>query len=95
MAVLVIFRAEGASKDLLTRYDRTLGDAVASAPVRPEAHYCVATETGIMIVDVWGSRAELAQSITENDEFQGKWQTAGWPEETVEVFEIHNAGWPG
>ena len=94
MAVLVVFRADGDPADLLARYDRTLGDAVATAPGRPEAHFCASTETGIMIVDVWKSRDELRQSITDNDEFQGKWREAGWPEETVEVFEVHNSGWP-
>ena len=40
MAVLVIFRAKGNSQDLLARYDATLADAIATAPSRPEAHFC-------------------------------------------------------
>jgi hypothetical protein len=26
--------------------------------------------------------------------FQRKSQDAGWPEETVEMFEVHSSGWP-
>jgi hypothetical protein len=94
VAVLVIFRAHGDSKDLLDRYDRTLAGATALALARPEAHYCVPTETGIMIVDVWKSRSDLQRAITQNVDFQAKWSAAGWPEETVEVFDLHNSGWP-
>jgi hypothetical protein len=46
MAVLVIFRAKGNSQDLLARYDATLGDAIATAPARPEAHFCALLATG-------------------------------------------------
>jgi hypothetical protein len=59
VAVLVVFRTEGDPEELLARYDQTLVDAVSTAPARPEAHYCVATESGMMIVDVWASRADL------------------------------------
>ena len=94
MAVLVVFRTEGDPEKLLARYDETLADAISMAPARPEAHYCVATESGMMIVDVWASRADLQRAIIENEDFQAKWRAAGWPEETVEVFELHNSGWP-
>jgi hypothetical protein len=47
-----------------------------------------------MIVDVWNSRAELQQAVIDNEAFQAKWDEAGWPEETVEIFEVHNSGWP-
>jgi len=36
MAVLVIFRAKGNSQDLLARYDATLADAIATAPLVPK-----------------------------------------------------------
>lgn len=94
MAVLVIFRAQGDTDDLLGRYDRTLADATAGAPIRPEAHYCVRTESGIMIVDVWDSLSDVKCAVTENEDFQANWSAAGWPEETVEVFELHSSGWP-
>ena len=94
MAVLVVFRTEGDPEELLARYDQTIVDAVSTAPVRPEAHYCVATESGMMIVDVWASRADLQRAVIENEDFQAKWRAAGWPEETVEVFELHNSEWP-
>jgi hypothetical protein len=94
MAVLVIFRATGTSEDLLSRYDATLADATAMAPVRPEAHFCVPTNDGIMIVDVWSSRADVRRAIIDNDDFQRKWDEAGWPDETIEMFEVYNAGWP-
>jgi hypothetical protein len=93
VAVLGVFRAEGDPEMLLARYDQTL-DAISPAPARPEAHYCVATESGIMLVDVWSSLAELQGAIIENEDFQAKWRAAGWPEETVEVLELHNSGWP-
>ena len=94
MSVLVIFRAKGNSQDLLARYDATLADAIATAPARPEAHFCAPTGDGIMIVDVWSSRAEVQRAIIDNQDFQRKWQEAGWPEETVEMFEVHSSGWP-
>jgi hypothetical protein len=47
-----------------------------------------------MIVDVWNSRAELQPAVIGNEAFQAKWDAAGWPEETVEIFEVHNSGWP-
>lgn len=94
MAVLVIFRASGDPADLLLRYERTLAGATALASARPEAHFCVPTESGIMIVDVWNSRAELQQAVIGNEAFQAKWDEAGWPEEAVEIFEVHNSGWP-
>jgi hypothetical protein len=47
-----------------------------------------------MIVDVWSSRADLQRAILENEDFQAKWRAVEWPEETVEVFELHNSGWP-
>lgn len=78
----------------MARYDETLADAISMAPDRPEAHYCVATESGMMIVDVWASRADLQRAILENEDFQAKWRAVEWPEETVEVFELHNSGWP-
>jgi biotin carboxylase len=56
----------------LARYDETLADAISMAPDRPEAHYCVATESGMMIVDVWASRADLQRAILENEDFQAK-----------------------
>jgi hypothetical protein len=90
----VVFRAEGDPEMLLARYDQTLADAILLAPARPEPHYCVATESGIMLVDVWSSRAKLQRAIIENEDFQAKWRAAEWPEETVEVFELHNSGWP-
>ena len=94
MAVLVIFRAKGNSQDLLARYDATLADAIATAQARPEAHFCAPTGDGIMILDVWSSRAEVQRAIIDNEDFQRKWQDAGWPEETVEMFEVHSTGWP-
>jgi hypothetical protein len=36
----------------------------------------------------------LSRAIFENEDFQAKWRAAGWPEETFEVFELHNSGWP-
>jgi hypothetical protein len=94
MAVLVIFRAKGNSQDLLARYDATLADAIATAPARPEAHFCASTGDGIMIVDVWSSRAEVQRAIIDNQDFQRKSKDAGWPDETVEMFEVHSTGWP-
>ena len=94
MAVLVIFRAKGNSQDLLARYDATLADAIATAPARPEAHFCASTGDGIMIVDLWSSRAEVQRAIIDNQDFQRKWKDAGWPDETVEMFEVHSTGWP-
>jgi hypothetical protein len=32
-----------------------------------------------MIVDVWSSRAEVQRAIINNEDFQRKWQDAGWP----------------
>jgi hypothetical protein len=90
--VLVIFRSQGDPGDLLALYDRTVADATALSPVRPEAHYCVPTDSGIMIVDVWAS--DLQRAITETQDFQAKWSAAGFPAETVEVFELHSSGWP-
>jgi hypothetical protein len=66
MAVLVIFRSQGDSAELLALYDRTLAEATALAPARPEAHYCAPTESGIMIVDVWKSRSEVQRAIIDN-----------------------------
>ena len=94
MSVLVIFRANGNPEDLLARYDATPADATATAPARPEAHFCVPTESGIMIVDAWKSRAEVRRAIIDNEDFQRKWYEAGWPQETVEVFDVHRTGWP-
>ena len=95
MAVMVIFRAKGDRRDLLARYDATLADAIATAPSRSEAHFCAPTEDGIIIVDIWSSRDEVQRAVIDNEDFQRKWDEAGWPEETVEMFEVHNAGWPG
>lgn len=94
MAVLAILRSQGDPTDLLALYDRTLADATALSPVRPEAHYCVATDSGIMIVDIWADRSDLQRAVTENEDFKAKWDAAGWPGETVEVFELHSSGWP-
>jgi hypothetical protein len=94
MAVLAMFRAEGDPKDLLQRYDATLARATAQAPVRPEAHYCVPTDTGILIVDVWASREDLRKGVTENRALLAVWEEAGWPDETVEIYDIHREGWP-
>ena len=58
------------------------------------AYFCVATESGIMLVDGVGLTCGVAASGTENEDFLAKWRAAGWQEETVEVFEIHNSGWP-
>jgi hypothetical protein len=94
MAVLAIFRTEGDPKDLLQRYDATLTRATAQAPVRPEAHFCVPTATGVLIVDVWGSREDLRRGVTENSALLAVWREAGWPDETVEVYDIHGRDWP-
>jgi len=47
-----------------------------------------------MLVDGVGLTCGVAASGTENEDFLAKWRAAGWQEETVEVFEIHNSGWP-
>ena len=94
MPVLAILRAEGDPDDLLVMYDKTLPAATAHAPVRPDIHVCARTDSGIVIVDVWASREDALRGVVENDEFQARWDAAGWPEETVEVYEIHNQGWP-
>jgi hypothetical protein len=94
MPVLAIFKAEGDPDDLLARYDRTLSAASAGSPVRPEVHVCARTDSGIVIVDVWASREDLLRGVVDNDEFQARWSDAGWPEEVVDVYEIHNQGWP-
>jgi hypothetical protein len=94
MAVLVIFRTEGDPKDLLQRYDATLPNASAQAPVGPEAHFCGPTATGMLIVDVWGSREDVRRGVTENSAFQAVWQEAGWPDETVEIYDVHGRDWP-
>ena len=94
MAVLAMFRAEGDPKDLLQRYDATLARATAQAPVRPEAHFCVPTATGILIIDVFASREDLRRGVTENTALLAVWKEAGWPEETVEIYDIHREGWP-
>jgi hypothetical protein len=94
LAVLVIFRTEGDPMDLLRRYDATVVRATAQAPARPEAHFCAPTATGIMIVDVWRSREDLRRGVTENSAFQGVWREAGWPNESVEVYDIHGRDWP-
>jgi hypothetical protein len=79
----------------LSRYDSTIAEATATASLRPEAHFCVPTDEGIMIVDVWGSRADVQRAVIDNEDFQRKWDEAGWPDETIEMFEVHKAGWPG
>jgi hypothetical protein len=73
MSVLLIFRAKGDPQELLSRYDATLADAVALAPTRPEAHYCVPTDSGIMIVDVWHSRDEFERAVIDNEAFKRRW----------------------
>jgi hypothetical protein len=94
MAVLVIFRTEGDPKELLQRYDATLPRASAQAPVRPDAHFCVPTATGMLIVDVWGSREDVRRGVTENGAFKAVWDEAGWPDEKVEIYDIHGRDWP-
>jgi hypothetical protein len=95
VSVLVIFRAKGNTEDLLARYDAAIAEATATAPVRPNAHYCVPTDEGIMIVDVWRTRADVQRAVIDNLDFQRVWDEAGWPDESIEIFEVHNAGWPG
>jgi hypothetical protein len=86
--------SEGQLPGFVARYDATLADAIATAPAHPEAHSCAPTGDGIMIVDIWSSWAEVQRAIIDNEDFQRKWQNAGWPEETVEMFEVHSTGWP-
>jgi hypothetical protein len=95
VSVLVIFRAKGNTEDLLARYDAAIAEATETAPVRPDAHYCVPTGEGIMIVDVWRTRADVQRAVIDNLDFQRVWDEAGWPDESIEIFEVHNAGWPG
>ena len=94
MPVLAIFRAAGDPDDLLARYDMTLPPTTAHSPVRPDVHVCARADSGILIVDVWASREDLLRGVIENDEFQGRWRAAGWPNEVVDVYEIHNQDWP-
>jgi hypothetical protein len=94
MAVLVMFRTEGDPEDLLQRYEATITRAAAQAPVRPEAHFHVVTATGMLIVDVWGSREDLRRGVTENPSFKTVWEEAGWPDETVEIYDVHGRDWP-
>jgi hypothetical protein len=39
-------------------------------------------------------RGFAAASGYRDEDFQAKWRAAGWPEETYEVFELHNSRWP-
>lgn len=94
MPVLATFEVEGDPIELLRLYDTTLPEATAGAPIRPLAHYCTTTNSGIMIVDVWESHNDIRQAVTENAHFQDIWARAGWPDETVRVYQIHNVGWP-
>jgi hypothetical protein len=86
--------SEGQLPGLVGPLRRELADAIVTAPARPEAHFCASTGDGIMIVDVWSSRAEVQRAIIDNQDFQRKWKDAGWPDETVEMFEVHSTGWP-
>jgi len=43
-----------------------------------------------MIVDIWSSRSEVQRAIIDNQDFQRKWKNAGWPDETVEMFEVRH-----
>lgn len=95
MPVLATFEVEGDPDELLRLYDETLPEATAGAQVRPISHFCVVTSSGIMIVDVWASRDDIRQAVTDNAHFQDIWTGAGWPDETVNVYEVHNTGWPG
>jgi hypothetical protein len=94
LAVLVIFRTEGDPPIPSPAPRRDVTRATAQAPVRPEAHFCVPTTTGIMIVDVWRSREDLRRGVTANSAFQAVWQEAGWPNESVEDYDIHGRDWP-
>jgi hypothetical protein len=60
----------------------------------PKHIFAPPTGDGIMIADVWSSHAEVQRAIIDNPDFQRKSQDAGWPEETVEMFEVHSSGWP-
>jgi hypothetical protein len=60
----------------------------------PKHIFGAPTGDGIMIVDIWSSPAEVQRAIIDNEDFQRKWQDAGWPEETVEMFDVHSIGWP-
>lgn len=94
MPILAIFRVEGDPDGLLARYDETLPAATANSTIRPEVHICARTDSGLLIADAWRSRQALRRAVVENDEFQKRWREAGWPDEVVDVYEIHNQGWP-
>jgi hypothetical protein len=46
------------------------------------------------MVNVWASREDLLRAVVQNDEFQVRWNAAGWPDEVIDIYEIHNQGWP-
>ncbi len=94
MPILAIFRVEGDPDDLLARYDQTLPAATANSTVRPEVHICARTDSGVVMIDTWKNQEALRQGVIENEKFQEKCREAGWPDEVVHVYEIHNQGWP-
>ena len=90
MAVLVLFKWEGAPDELLAAYDRELAHPLPREQPRHLSHTCARAHDGIVIVDVWESR-ESFQNMMDDPEFQKNTEAAGWPTEPqlVKVHEVH------
>lgn len=61
MSVLIIFRVEGDSDELLAAYDRTVAEPHPSRL----GHLMARTEQGMTGVEVWSSQADLEQFTQE------------------------------
>ena len=61
MSTLVIFRVAGDSDELTAAYDRT----VAGAHPSRLGHLMARTDDGMVVVEVWSSRADLDQFMKE------------------------------
>ena len=61
MSVLIIFRVEGDSDELLAAYDRTVAEPHPSRL----GHLMARTEQGMTGIEVWSSQADLEQFMGE------------------------------
>ena len=89
MSVMALLTLAGDPERLLGAYRRLMSSKVAREQPLRTVHVCAPTEHGLLIVEVWESRAHL-EAVLEDERFGEILREAGVPKPRHEVHEVEN-----
>ena len=90
MAYIAAMDQHGDSKDLLARYDK-IGQTLLAQGARPGqiAHYCMETDYGIRVVNVYETEEQL-RAAYDRPEFRQALKDGGVQYHDPTIWRVHN-----